>query len=169
MVEIEMLQEKLGEALGLEIAAQKAVEELGSKGLLDENGMITQLKKMQSQTDNHQSKLEEVIQNLAVGSGDELDPTKVQQVAQETAQKCSSMMQTYLGVDPDSSEAIEFLCLAEGGEITHYEVLAAMSKKLNGKIKNARKLSTAVNSILREEKRHLALCTKLAKQTAVTS
>ena len=45
MVEIEKLQEKLGEALGLEIAAQKAVEELGSKGLLDENGMITQLKK----------------------------------------------------------------------------------------------------------------------------
>ena len=169
MVEIEKLQEKLGEALGLEIAAQKAVEELGSKGLLDKNGMITQLKKMESQAGNHQSKLEEVVQNLADGSGDELDPTKVQQVAQETAQKCSSMMQTYLGPDPDSSEAIEFLCLAEGGEVTHFEVLVAMSKKLNGKIKNTRKLSTAVNSILREEKRHLALCTKLAKQTAVTS
>lgn len=42
-------------------------------------------------------------------------------------------MQTYLGADPDSSEAIEFLCLAEGGEVTHYEVLAAMSKKLNAK------------------------------------
>jgi hypothetical protein len=25
------------------------------------------------------------------------------------------MMQTYLGQDPDSSEAIEFLCIAEGG------------------------------------------------------
>lgn len=168
MVEIEKLQEKLGEALGLEIAAQKAVDELSSKGLLDKNGMITQLKKMQSQAGNHQSKLEEVVQNLADGS-DELDPTKVQQVAEETAQKCSSMMQTYLGEDPDSSEAIEFLCLAEGGEVTHFEVLTAMSKKLNGKIMNTRKLSTAVNSILREEKRHLALCTKLAKQTAVTS
>lgn len=75
-------------------------------------------------------------------------------------------MQIYLGADPDSSEAIEFLCLAEGGEVTHYEVLAAMSKKLNGKIKDSRKLSTAINSILREEKRHLALCTKLTRQTA---
>jgi hypothetical protein len=129
--------------------------------------MITQLKKMQSQAGNHQSKLEEVVQNLADGS-DELDPTKVQQVAQETALKCSSMMQTYLGVDPDSSEAIEFLCLAEGGEVTHHEVLAAISKKLNGKMKNAKKLSTTINSILREEKRHLALCTKLAKQTATS-
>ena len=77
-------------------------------------------------------------------------------------------MHTYLGLNPDSSEAIEFLCLAEGGEVTHYEVLAAMSKKLNGKMKNTRKLSTTVNSILREEKKHLALCTKLAKQTATS-
>lgn len=165
MVEIEMLQEKLGEALGLEMAAQKAVEELGSKGLLDKNGMLAQLQKMQSQAGNHQSKLEETVRNLANVS-EELDSSKIQQVAQETAQKCSSMLQTYLGQDPDSSEAIEFLCLAEGGEVTHYEVLAAISKKLNNKIKNNRKLSTTVNSILREEKRHLALCIKLAKQTA---
>ena len=165
MVEIEMLQEKLGEALGLEMAAQKAVEELGSKGLLDKNGMLAQLQKMQSQAGNHQSKLEETVRNLADVS-EELDSSKIQQVAQETAQKCSSMMQTYLGQDPDSSEAIEFLCLAEGGEVTHYEVLTAISKKLNNRIKNNRKLSTTVNSILREEKRHLALCIKLAKQTA---
>jgi hypothetical protein len=168
MVEIEKLQEKLGEALGLELAAQKAVEELGSKRLLDEKGVLPQLQKMQSQAGNHQSKLEEVVQNLANGGG-ELDSAKIRQVAQETAQKCSSMMQTYLGENPDSSEAIEFLCLAEGGEVTHYEVLAAISKKLNGKIKNTKKLSTAVNSILREEKRHLALCTKLAKQAATSN
>lgn len=165
MVEIEKLQEKLGEALGLEMAAQKAVEELGSKGLLDKNGMLAQLQKMQSQAGNHQSKLEETVRNLANVS-EELDSSKIQEVAQETTQKCSSMMQTYLGQDPDSSEALEFLCLAEGGEVTHYEVLAAIAKKINGKIKNNRKLSTTVNSILREEKRHLALCIKLAKQTA---
>jgi len=51
----------------------------------------------------------------------------------------------------------------------HYEVLAAISRKLNGKIKNTRRLSTAVNSILREEKRHLGLCTRLAKQTATSN
>jgi hypothetical protein len=165
MVEIEMLQEKLGEALGLEMAAQKAVEELGSKGLLDKNGMLAQLQKMQSQAGNHQSKLEETVRNLA-NLSEELDSSKIQEVAQETAQKCSSMMQTYLGQDPDSSEAIEFLCIAEGGEVTHYEVLSAISKKLYSKIKKNGKLSTTVNSILREEKRHLALCIKLAKQTA---
>ena len=95
---------------------------------------VNSIAKMQSQTGNHRSKFEETVQNLASGE-EQLDPSKIQQVAQETAQKCSSMMQTYLGPDPDSSEAIEFLCLAEGGEVTHYEVLAAISKKLNGKMK----------------------------------
>lgn len=44
-----------------------------------------------------------------------VDSTKIQQVAHETAQKCSSMMETYLGDDPDTSEVLDFLCLAEGG------------------------------------------------------
>lgn len=30
-------------------------------------------------------------------------------------------MKIYLDEKPDSSEAIEFLCLGEGGEVTHYE------------------------------------------------
>jgi rubrerythrin len=161
MVEIEKLEEKLGEAMGLEMAAQKAVEELGSRGLLSEKGILGQLQKMQAQAGNHQSKLEKIVQNSPQLNGSKLDSTKIQQVAQETAQKSSSMMQTYLGVDPDSSEAIEFLCLAEGGEVTHYEVLSAISKKAKNN-----KLSVTVNSILREEKRHLQLCTKLAKRIA---
>ena len=73
------------------------------------------------------------------------------------------MMSTYLGESPDSSEAIEFLCLAEGGEVTHYEVLGAMTKKL---VKD-RKFSANVKAILAEEKKHLQLCTRLARQIAV--
>jgi hypothetical protein len=34
MVEKELLEQKIGEAIGLEMAAQKSVEELISKGLL---------------------------------------------------------------------------------------------------------------------------------------
>jgi hypothetical protein len=36
------------------------------------------------------------------------------------------------------------------------------------KVKN-KQFSTAVNSILREERRHLQLCTRLAKQLAASS
>ena len=93
-----------------------------------------------------------------------MDSAKIQETAQETEQKASEMMKTYLGEDPDSSEAIEFLCLAEGGEVTHYEVLSALATK---KFKN-KQFSNTVNSILKEEKRHLQLCTRLAKQTATS-
>jgi lactam utilization protein B len=72
-------------------------------------------------------------------------------------------MKTYLGENPDASEAIEFLCLAEGGEVTHYEVLGAMTKKL---VKD-RKFSAKVKIILEEEKKRIQLCTRLAKQTTI--
>jgi rubrerythrin len=154
------LQEKIGEALGLEMAAQKAVEELGSKGLLDKGGMKAKLEKMRNQANNHQTNLEELIQNLSESQG--LDSSNIQEVANETAQKASEIMSTYLGESPDSSEAIEFLCLAEGGEVTHYEVLGAMTKLVKD-----RKFSAKVKAILEEEKKHLQLCTRLAKQIAV--
>jgi len=157
---IEKFEQKLGECLGLEMAAQKAVQELSSMGLLDKRGILSKLKNMQKEAGNHQSKLEQLVQKLS-GS---LDSATIQEAAQETEQKASEMMKTYLGQDPDSSEAIEFLCLAEGGEVTHYEALSALALK---KVKN-KQLSNTVNSILREEKRHLQLCTRLAKQIAVS-
>jgi hypothetical protein len=155
----QMIEEKIGEALGLEMAAQKAVEELGSKGLLDKGGMKAKLEKMRKQANNHQTDLEELILSPSLG----LDSSNIQEAANETAQKASEMMKTYLGESPDSSEAIEFLCLAEGGEVTHYEVLSAMA----GKLIKDRKFSAKVKAILEEEKKHLQLCTRLAKQIAV--
>jgi hypothetical protein len=43
MANKQKLEQKLGEVLGLEMAAQKAVEELSAKGLLDEAGVKTQV------------------------------------------------------------------------------------------------------------------------------
>jgi ferritin-like metal-binding protein YciE len=152
------IEEKIGEALGLEMAAQKAVEDLGSKGLLDKGGMKAKLENMKKQANNHQTNLEELILLPSLG----LDSTNIREVANETEQKASEMMKIYLGEDPDSSEAIEFLCLAERGEVTHYEVLGAMTKLVKD-----RKFSAKVKAILEEEKKHLQLCTRLAKQIAV--
>jgi hypothetical protein len=159
MTSKEKLEKKIGEALGLEKAAQAAVEELSAKGLLDEGGMKDKLQTMRKQANNHQTTLEGFIQVLS--ESEDLNSENIQTVAQETEQKASEIMKTYLGEDPDSSEAIEFLCLAEGGEVTHYEVLAAMTKGVKNK-----KFGTKVKSILVEEKKHLLLCTRLAKQTA---
>jgi ferritin-like metal-binding protein YciE len=73
-------------------------------------------------------------------------------------------METYLGDEPDNQAALEFLCLAEGGEVTHYEVLSSIAKDVKNK-----KFGTKVRSILKEEKRHLDLCMKLAKDNAASA
>ena len=69
------------------------------------------------------------------------------------------MMNTYLGEEPDTQEALEFLCLAEGAEVTHYEVLTSVSKKLKN-----RKFGTKVKNILKEEQSHLETCIKLSQK-----
>jgi hypothetical protein len=62
-----------------------------------------------------------------------LNQDSIRQHAEETSQKASQIMQTYLGEDPYTLDAIEFLCLAEGVEATHYEVLSEIAKKIKRK------------------------------------
>jgi rubrerythrin len=159
MVEIEKIEEQIGEALGLEIAAQKAVEELTSRGLLDKPGIKRKLQGMKSEAAAHQKKIEKLLQRVSESEG--LNEDSIREHAEETSQKASQMMQTYLGEEPDTLDAIEFLCLAEGGEVTHYEVLSEIAKKIKEK-----KFAAEVRSILKEEKEHLKLCTQLAKKNS---
>ena len=158
MADTEMIQEKIGEALGLEKAAQKAVEELDSRGLLKPEHM-KKLSKMKEEARTQEEEMQSLVEELSESEG--FDPSKIEEKAEETAEKASKIMETYLGEDPDTQEALEFLCLAEGGEVTHYEVLTSVAKEVKNK-----KFGTKVRAILAEEKRHLALCTKLAKTNA---
>lgn len=159
----EKLEEKIGEAIGLEMAAQKAVQELSSRGLLpDKLRAKNKLEQMKKQANNHQTQMEDLVTKLTESDG--IDSTQIQEMAQETEQKATKIMETYLGEDPDSQEALEFLCLAEAGEVTHYEVLSAMAKGTKNK-----RFSSRIKSILAEEHKHLLLCTQLAKKNATAS
>ena len=160
MADQEMIQEKIGEALGLEKAAQKAVAELDSRGLLKPEHMKI-LSKMREEAGKQEQRMEELVEQLSDSDG--LDSSEIESTAEETAEKASKMMETYLGEDPDTQEALEFLCLAEGGEVTHYEVLSSIAKDVKNK-----KFGTTVRAILKEEQRHLGLCTKLAKSNAAS-
>ena len=161
MADKEMIQEKIGEALGLEKAAQKAVEELHSRGLLEPEHM-KKLSKMKEHAGKQEEEMEVLIQDLTDTDG--FDSSTIEEKAVETADKVSKIMVTYLGDEPDTQEALEFLCLAEGGEVAHYEVLASVAKDVKNK-----KFGTKVRSILKEEKGHLDLCTKLAKSNAASA
>jgi ferritin-like metal-binding protein YciE len=161
-MELEKVEEQIGEVLGLEMAAQKAVEELTAMGLLNKRGLKGKLKGMKNEAANHQKKIEKIMQSISESEG--LNEDSIREHAEETSQKMSQMMQTYLGEDPDTLDALEFLCLAEGGEVTHYEVLGEVAKELNEK-----KLIAEVKSILKEEREHLKLCTELAKEASTRS
>jgi len=161
MADKEMIQEKIGEALGLEKAAQKAVEELHSRGLLEPEHM-KKLSKMKEQAGKQEEEMEVLIQDLTDTDG--FDSSTIEEKAVETADKVSKIMVTYLGDEPDTQEALKFLCLAEGGEVAYYEVLASVAKDVKNK-----KFGTKVRSILKEEKGHLDLCTKLAKSNAASA
>ena len=156
-----MIQEKIGEALGLEKAAQKAVDDLDSRGLLKAEQM-KKLSRMKEDASQQEEEMEDLVKELVESDG--FDQDTIEEKAEETAEKASKIMETYLGEDPDTQEALEFLCLAEGGEVTHYEVLVSIAKDVKNK-----KFGTKVRAILKEEKRHLDLCTKLAKSNASSS
>ena len=156
------LEEKLGEVLGLERAAQKAVEEINSKKLL-ESGTKKDILGIKEEASSHEEKINKLISDLSEEEENEalkIDQNKIEEIAKETEKKATKMMKTYLGEDPDSSEAIEFLAIAEGAEVIHYEVLNAICK--NFKVKE---LSNTVSSILKEEQKHLQMCIDLAKET----
>jgi predicted DsbA family dithiol-disulfide isomerase len=156
MVEKELIEQKIGEAIGLEIAAQKSVDELMAKGLLKAEHE-KKLMPMKEEANTQQKEMEELIEEIGKEEGFNIE--NINSVSKETAQKASQIMETYLGKDPDTQEALEFLCLAEGAEVTHYEVLSSVTKEVK-----SRKFGTKVKNILKEEQNHLELCTKLAKQ-----
>jgi ferritin-like protein len=128
---------------------------------LDEAGVKTQIEGMKQEANNHQKKIDQLVEILSKSGG--LESKSVQESAKETQQKASQMMHIYLGEDPDSSEALDFLGLAEG-EVIHYEALNEMTKG----IKNAQ-ATDIVQSILEEEKKHLMNCIQLVRQNAASS
>jgi ferritin-like metal-binding protein YciE len=154
---IENLQKKLGEVLGLERAAQKAVDELISMKLLKSDSK-NEAKEIQGEASTHEEKVQEVINIFSEDKNVNLDVNKVEESAKETEEKATKIMKIYLGENPDTSEALEFLCLAEGGEVSHYEVLQAICGNFDNK-----KAITTVKSILKEEQRHLSQCIAMAK------
>ena len=105
---------------------------------------MKKLSKMKEEAGKQEQEMEELVLELADSDG--LDSSIIEEKAIETAEKASKIMETYLGEEPDTQEALEFLCLAEGGEVTHYEVLTSIAKDVKSK-----KFGTKVRTILKEK------------------
>ena len=54
--------------------------------------------------------------------------TAIQDKARETKQEAEQMMQDYLGDDADGLDGLEFLIMAEAGELGHVEIVGAINE-----------------------------------------
>jgi uncharacterized protein YrzB (UPF0473 family) len=121
MAELTQLEEKLAEVLGLAQAAQKATSKVA--GLGDNAQVKATLEKMGEEAAETERRCTEAAESL------DGKKTAVEEKARETKQEAEEMMNTYLGDDADQLDGLEFLIMAEAGELGHVEIVNTMNEK----------------------------------------
>src|ERR1044072_581899 len=125
MAELTALESKIGEVLGLAMAAQDATSKVDK--LVEEEGEHDDLRATLQQMAKEAKETEERTTELA----SELDgkKTAIREKARETKQEATEMMSTYLGDDADALDGFEFLTMAEAGEVGHWGVVGTMNQR----------------------------------------
>ncbi len=146
MAELTTLDEKLGEVIGLAMAAKGATDKV--EKLLDDESCIRTVQRMHDDA----AKVEQMGTELI--SGDEFHgkKTAILDKARETKQEAVEMMNTYLGSDADGLDGFEFLTMAEAGEVGHWKVV----EKLNEQLGN-RDLKELTDFVVPLQEQHLAM------------
>jgi hypothetical protein len=121
MAELTQLEEKLAEVLGLAQAAQKATSKVASLG--DDEKINATLKQMGEEAAETERRCTDVAADL------DGKKTAIEEKARETKQEAEEMMSTYLGDDADQLDGLEFLIMAEAGELGHVEIVNTMNEK----------------------------------------
>jgi hypothetical protein len=144
MAELTKLEGKLGEVLGLAMAAQGATQKV--KGMLqdDQEALAELLERMHAEA----SETEERCTALA----GEFDgkKTAILEQARETKQSATEMMETYLEGEDDALDGFEFLTMAEAGEVGHWSIVGKFNEQAT--IRGVREL---VEWALPIQQRHL--------------
>ncbi len=121
MAELNTLEEKLAEVLGLAQAAQEATEKV--EGLIDDSDLAAKLQQMRQEAAETEERCTELAGNR------EGKKTAIVEKARETKGEASEMMSTYLGSDADGLDGFEFLTMAEAAEVGHWAVLGKLNEK----------------------------------------
>jgi hypothetical protein len=123
MAELTNLESKLGEVVGLAMAAQEATQKVGKLAKDDgKSDLVAQLEQMRDEARETEERGTEVA-----GSFDG-KKTAILDEAREVKQKAQSMMKTYLDSASDALDGFEFLTMAEAGEVGHWEILGTLNK-----------------------------------------
>jgi hypothetical protein len=121
MAELTQLETKIAEVIGLAQAAQGATEKIS--GLVEDNEVKQTLERMKQEAAETEERTIQVAETL------DGKKTAILERARETKQEAAEMMSTYLGDDADGLDGLEFLTMAEAGEVGHWQVLDAMNQR----------------------------------------
>ncbi len=121
MAELTMLEDKIGEVMGLAMAAQDATEKVAR--LVEDESLVQDLER----TRDEAAQLEERCTSLVEGLDGK--KTAITEKARETKSEVVEMMRTYLGEDAEALDGFEFLTMAEAGEVGHWSIVATMNEK----------------------------------------
>jgi hypothetical protein len=122
MAELTNLESKLGEVIGLAMAAQGVTQKVTK--LEDVEGDLTQtLERMQQEAREAEERGTEVAASF------EGKKTAILEEAREVKQKATEMMQDYLDKASDGLDGFEFLTMAEAGEVGHWEILKTLNER----------------------------------------
>ena len=125
MAELTALESKIGEVIGLAMAAQGATEKVGK--LVEEEGNHGDLR--QALERMHKEAIEAEERTTGLAENLEGKKTAILEKARETKQEAAEMMSTYLGNDADALDGFEFLTMAEAGEVGHWSVLRKLNER----------------------------------------
>ncbi|MDX6623894.1 MAG: hypothetical protein QOE75_1826 [Solirubrobacterales bacterium] len=121
MAEITTLEEKLAEVTGLARAAKDLSEKVA--GMVEDDEVSRKLEQMKEEAAETDERCSAII--------DQRDgkKTAILEKAQETKTEASEMADTYLGDDADGLDGLEFMTMAEAGEVGHWAILGKLNEK----------------------------------------
>lgn len=123
MAEITTLEEKLAEVTGLARAAKDLSEKVAGLVEEEDDGVAAKLRQMSEEAAETHERCNAII--------DQRDgkKTAILEKAQETKGEAAEMASTYLGDDADGLDGLEFMTMAEAGEVGHWAVLGKLNEK----------------------------------------
>jgi hypothetical protein len=125
MAELTHLDEKLAEVLGLAQAAQAATKKVATLARKEKDQELLELLQ---RMEDEAAKVEQRCE-AATSSRDGVR-TAIAKKARETKAEVNGFMKTYLE-DAEALDGLEFLSMAEAGELAHWEILAKLNETAN--------------------------------------
>lgn len=124
MPELTNLESKLGEVVGLAMAAQAATKKVSALARKEKNsGLVATLAKMNEEAKEAEQRGRDAADAF------EGKKSAILKEAREVKKKGAEMMSIYLDSDSDALDGLEFLTMAEAGEVGHWEILARFNRR----------------------------------------